>query len=287
MKKILCCLLAFITLCLSGCLAKPEKLSVEEVPIPYTIRTKLDGNMEITVDTSAMPGFDWQQESFFGTYCEVDFEQGPEETVFHLKGIAEGIEEITLFYLKDGDIPDYRIKIFLRVEVNNDLHTRIIDTVYQEFAGNGSGGEDTILPYAWETDSEGQVKLSIFPQDDEHWYLESEENGVCSVSRMTALEDSCYFTVDALASGSHSVRLEERAFGSEVQMHFTVTETGMLQIETEVIKEKAGAIEKPGEETSGKDSGAEEPAEGKNDTSEDSGSGDAASTGDDTEAANG
>lgn len=234
MRKHLCCLLALSLLLLGGCGSKYEKIEIEAV-CPQTLQTQRSGELKLSVDTSARPGGVWECQQKWGDVTQVDVQERENRAVISINGLKEGSEDLSLYYLYEGEEPQYLLRAEMSISVSAEKVVTLLSYHCQDLGESGSGGEDTPVPCHWTTGQDGTttVTIALGETSAQDWNLEGESGEIYETEGLIYGLEDAFFEIVPLAQGEATVVLKNETAEMEIPLRIIVSESRMVTIQLE------------------------------------------------------
>lgn len=203
--KRLCVLLLAMLLVLTGCAGKErvKDASVRKTICPYKIDHTRDF-VEITLRDSEKQGFLWEVQIMPEEICKVtQRSSGKGKTAkYHITALEEGAAKVTFTAAKQ----DQPVSFILDMMVNVDEDGKVTVSAYQHQELQNAVVEENGMNYMWNVDSNGVLHFA-FLDEENRWYITSNENSVCTLFDKLATPDGCEFSARAKGAGKTSVSL--------------------------------------------------------------------------------
>lgn len=233
MKKIVCCVMALALMCLGGCQKKAEKIEVTDVQFPYTMGTQKDGSFALTMDTTSLPGNQWQYEMIWNDVCQVEIKEEQSSRIL-VTGLREGTEEIQLYRVTEGETTQRHLGITLFLSVDDQNRVELIRYDNKNLTQSGSAGEDSAHPYSWSSDENGMVTVSLTCENSGIWAMEADACEAYILEGPIYGMDECMLQITPLAQGEGSALLIREDTGEEIRIKITVSEVQTVSLATEI-----------------------------------------------------
>ena len=227
MKRLYVLLLAML-LVLTGCAGKErtKDASARKTICPYKIEHKRDF-VEITLRDRKKQGFLWEVQMMPEEVCKVtQRSSGKGKTAqYRITAQEAGAAQVTFIAAKQ-DQPD---SFILNMMVNVDEDRKVTVTAYQHQELQNAVVEEDGMNYMWNVDTNGVLHFA-FMDEENRWYITSDENSVCTLFDKLATPDGCEFSARAKGEGKTSVGLICEKAQRQINIVIEADEDGNLEV---------------------------------------------------------
>lgn len=226
MKKLLCGVLTLLMLAgLGGCSKRFS--GGEDTPYPYEWTEKGNGTIVFSVNGAEAPEHDWLPQDYDSAMLSVSEQKvkGDYHT-YTLTPQMSGLTEITFACEKqEGPLTEHSYEIHLILSIDEKNKASVTEHYQTACSTLQRRGEDTAVPYVYQTEKDGTLSLFIENDSEEAiWCADSSDETVAVPLRQEDAEGGVWYVVQPVGRGEATMTFTDSVSGLKVTLPVTVDE---------------------------------------------------------------